>query len=429
MHTDPTGTVHPAPPIPDLVRVFGRIGLLSFGGPAAQIALMQEELVDGHGWLSQSQFLNALSFCMLLPGPEAMQLATYAGWRLRGQLGGLIAGGLFVLPGACLIMALAWAYSTFGDLPFVQAIFVGVQAAVIVIVLRALLGLARKTLTAPDRWGLAGLSFIALFVFGLPFPLLIAAAAAYGAIRAQHRPDPNAPAGISGTLPRPAWGTIALWLTAWLAPIAALWVSGAAFLGQIALFFAKLAVVTFGGAYAVLAYMSQEVVVDRGWLTPEQMIDALGLAETTPGPLILVTQFVGFIAGFAEGGASLAAAAALTTLWVTFVPCFLWIFAFAPYVEWIGTRPRLTGALQGITAAVVGVILNLAVWFALQVLFSERAPVGLPGIVAEIPVAGSLDAQAAFLTLVAAYLLLWLKLNLLSALCICAFGAGALAFL
>lgn len=425
MTPDPTEVARPAPPIPELVRVFGRIGLLSFGGPAAQIALMQDELVDNHGWLTQSQFLNALSFCMLLPGPEAMQLATYAGWRLRGQLGGLIAGGLFVLPGACLIMALALAYSTFGDLPFVQAVFVGVQAAVIVVVLRALLGLARKTLTAPDRWILAGLSFVALFVFGLPFPLIIALAAAYGAVQAKGAPALPAPAG---TLPRPAWGAIVLWLTAWLAPIAALWASGADFLGQIALFFAKLAVVTFGGAYAVLAYMSQEVVMVRGWLTPEQMIDALGLAETTPGPLILVTQFVGFVAGFAEAGVLMAVAAALVTLWVTFVPCFLWIFAFAPYVDWIGTRPRLTGALQGITAAVVGVILNLAVWFAIQVLFSELTPVGIPGIVAEVPVLGSLDGQAAFLTLVAAYLLLRLRLDLPTALGICAFMAGAISF-
>ncbi|WP_424971667.1 chromate efflux transporter [Dinoroseobacter sp. S76] len=417
----------PAPSLAELTRVFGRIGLLSFGGPAAQIALMQEELVEARPWLSQPQFLNALSFCMLLPGPEAMQLATYAGWRLRGTLGGVIAGGLFVLPGACVILALAFAYALLGSVPLIQAVFLGVQAAVVVIVLKALLGLARRTLTAPDRWALAGLSFAALFVFGLPFPLIIALAAAYGALRI--RVAPLEPAAPSARPPHPAWGRIALWLTAWLAPIAMLWAVGASFLTQIALFFAKLAVVTFGGAYAVLAYMTQEVVSERGWLGPEQMIDALGLAETTPGPLILVTQFVGFLAGFLQGEPGLAVAAALVTLWVTFVPCFLWIFTFAPYVDWIATRPRLTGALQGITAAVVGVILNLALWFALHVLFDRLSPVDLPGIALIVPELSSLDGRALCLTLAAAYLLLRLKLGMPLVLGICAALAGGLALL
>lgn len=416
-----------APQLSDLIRVFGHIGLWSFGGPAAQIALMQKELVEDREWLSQPQFLNALSFCMLLPGPEAMQLATYAGWRLRGTLGGLIAGGLFVLPGACVIFALAAAYSLYGDLPFVNAVFLGIQTAVIVMVLKALLGLARKTLTARDRWALAALSFIGLFVFGVPFPLIIALAAAYGAITARGAlqvPDTPPP-----SLPRLALGPISLWLTAWLAPIAALWLSGAALLTQIALFFSKLAVVTFGGAYAVLAYMTQQVVEEHGWLTPEQMIDALGLAETTPGPLILVTQFVGFLAGVAEGGLALAFAAGLITLWVTFVPCFLWIFTFAPYVDWIATRPRLTGALQGITAAVVGVIFNLVVWFSLHVLFDDLRPAALPGVVADLPVLSSWNGTALGLTLLAAYLMLRLKLGFPTVLGFCATAAGLLALL
>ncbi|MEM1077073.1 MAG: chromate efflux transporter [Pseudomonadota bacterium] len=415
----------PAPSLAELTRVFGRIGILSFGGPAAQIALMQEELVETRPWLTQPQFLNALSFCMLLPGPEAMQLATYAGWRLRGTLGGLIAGGLFVMPGACVIFALAFAYALLGAVPLVQAVFLGVQAAVVVIVLKALLGLARRTLTAPDRWMLAGLSFAALFVFGLPFPLIIALSAVYGALRI--RVAPVAAPDLTTRLPRPNWARIALWLVAWLAPIALLWASGANFLTQVALFFAKLAVVTFGGAYAVLAYMTQEVVSDRAWLGPAQMIDALGLAETTPGPLILVTQFVGFLAGFLQGGPGLAVAAALVTLWVTFVPCFLWIFTFAPYVDWIATRPRLTGALQGITAAVVGVILNLALWFALHVLFDHLHPVELPGIALVLPELTSLDGRAVFVTLAAAYLLLRLKLGMPTVLAFCAGLAGLLA--
>ncbi|WP_424966828.1 chromate efflux transporter [Dinoroseobacter sp. S375] len=417
----------PAPSLAELTRVFGRIGFLSFGGPAAQIALMQEELVEARPWLTQPQFLNALSFCMLLPGPEAMQLATYAGWRLRGTAGGLIAGALFVLPGACVILALAFAYALLGTVPLVQAVFLGVQAAVVVIVLKALLGLARRTLTAPDRWALAGLSFAAIFVLGLPFPLIIALAAGYGALRI--RVTPLEPPDPAARPPRPAWGRIALWLTAWLAPIALLWAMGASFLTQIALFFAKLAVVTFGGAYAVLAYMTQEVVAERGWLDPAQMIDALGLAETTPGPLILVTQFVGFLAGFLQGGPGLALAAALVTLWVTFVPCFLWIFTFAPYVDWIATRPRLTGALQGITAAVVGVILNLALWFALHVLFAELYQVPLPGLALILPELGSVDGRAVALTLVAAYLSLRLRLSLPWVLGYCAVLAGGLALI
>jgi chromate transporter len=361
-----------APPsLGTLFRSFGRIGVLSFGGPAAQISLMHDELVDRRGWLTEAQFLQALSFCMLLPGPEAMQLATYAGWKLRGVPGGLIAGLLFVVPGALVIMALALGYAHFGGVPLVQAAFLGIKAAVVVVVLQALLKLSRKALQGAAHWALAALGFVALFFLSLPFPVVIALAALYGYLAARGE-APSAPPPPS-TKPR-TLRTVVIWGALWLAPIAALWLAGAAFLTQLALFFSTLAVVTFGGAYAVLAYMTQAVVETHGWLSTAQMIDALGLAETTPGPLILVTQFVGFLAGFAQGGPWLALGAACLTLWVTFTPCFLWIFAGAPYVETLLARPRLKGAFEAISAAVVGVILNLSVWFALHVLFAQVTP-------------------------------------------------------
>ena len=355
-------------PLNDLFRVFGRIGLLSFGGPAAQISLMHDELVERHKWLTEQQFLGSLSFCMLLPGPEAMQLATYAGWRLRGTLGGLIAGGLFVLPGALVILALAMGYAYYGQLPMVQAVFAGVKAAVVAIVLRALISLSAKALNGWDSWVLAGLGFAAMFFLNLPFPLLIAAAALWGYLTTRGA----ASVGVSPSLPAPLTTakTVAIWAALWAAPVVIALLTGAEFLRDIAVFFSTLAVVTFGGAYAVLAYMTQAVVDTHGWLTTAQMIDALGLAETTPGPLILVTEFVGLLAGFQKGGVGLSLLAGAMTLWVTFVPCFLWIFAGAPYVEALLARPRLKGALRAISAVVVGVILNLSVWFALHVLFA-----------------------------------------------------------
>ncbi|PWR02939.1 chromate transporter [Meridianimarinicoccus roseus] len=392
-----------APPsLADLVRVFGRIGLLSFGGPAAQIALMHRELVEGRTWLTEEQFLRALSFCMLLPGPEAMQLATYAGWRLRGVAGGLIGGLLFVVPGALVIAALALLYGAYGELPLVEAAFVGVKATVVVIVLQALWRLGRKALKTPSRWMLAGLSFAGIFALDLPFPLIILAAGIYGAWSAQPSdvPPPPLPAA---RLAR----TLAVWGGLWLAPIAALWAAGPQFLTDLALFFAKLAVVTFGGAYAVLAYMTQTVVSEKGWIDTEQMIDALGLAETTPGPLILVTQFVGMLAGAAQGGAGLALAAGALVLWVTFVPCFLWIFLGAPYVDWIAGRPRLSGALSAITAAVVGVILNLSVWFAAHVFFNTVGTATIGPVTMIRPALEGFDARAALLCVAAALALMW----------------------
>ncbi|KAA9009776.1 chromate efflux transporter [Histidinibacterium aquaticum] len=393
-----------------LFTVFGRIGCLSFGGPAAQIALMHRELVEERPWLTEDQFLRALSFCMLLPGPEAMQLATYAGWRLKGIPGGLLAGGLFVLPGAMVIAALAAAYVAYGDVPAVEAAFLGIKAAVVVIVLQAIQRLASKALKTRDAVALAVLAFIALFAFDLPFPLVVALAAAWGALRAS---------GERGSAP-PRFDAARLALVLlvggalWAAPVALAALAGQELLVQLGVFFSKLAVVTFGGAYAVLAYMTQEVVSGYGWLTTEQMIDALGLAETTPGPLILVTQFVGQLTGALQGGPGLATLAALMTLWVTFVPCFIWIFAGAPLIDWLEHQPRISGALSAVTAAVVGVIANLSVWFAAHVLFAEVGLLSAGPLSVIAPDPRSFDPAALALVLLAAALLLWWRWPLLA---------------
>ena len=392
----------------ELVRIFGRIGLMSFGGPAAQIALMHRELVETRDWLTDEEYVRALSFCMLLPGPEAMQLATYAGWKLRGIPGGLIAGGLFVIPGAILILALAAGYSAFGELPVVSALFLGIKACVVVIVIEALLRVAKRALKSNLHRTLAVAAFVAIFALGLPFPLIILAAALIGAFLhggPAAKPAPVPP--LVTQLP-----VIGAGLAAWAGPVLALWLVGAQFLVQIAVFFSTLAIVTFGGAYAVLAYMTQTVVQTHGWLTTPQMMDALGLAETTPGPLILVTEFVGFVAGHGVGGWGLALAAALLTLWVTFVPCFLWVFAFAPYIEWSASRPRLGAALQGVTAAVVGVIANLALWFALHLFFKTQTKVDLGPISLALPDLTTLDLSAAAIALGAGILLLRMHVGL-----------------
>ncbi|MGC1496071.1 MAG: chromate efflux transporter [Sulfitobacter sp.] len=393
-----------APSWSDMTRIFGRIGLLSFGGPAAQIALMHRELVEQRPWLSEASYLRALSLCMLLPGPEAMQLATYAGWRMRGVAGGLLAGLLFVVPGALVIAVLALGYAYFGQLPLVQAAFLGIKAAVIVVVFQALRKVAGKALHGTQGWVLAVLSFIALFVFGLPFPLIILLAGLWGMFH-QNAPVPEVEA--SQVPDNHAPKTIAIWGALWAAPLIVLWMMGNDFLLNLGLFFSKLAVVTFGGAYAVLAYMTQTVVQDYGWITTDQMIDALGLAETTPGPLILVTEFVALLAGFAQSGVAGAIAAGLIALWVTFTPCFLWIFLAGPYLERISAQPRLAGALQAITAAVVGVIANLSLWFALHVLF-DRVTAGA-WIALPAPDLSSFNIPAAVFTLAAAGLMLVLK--------------------
>ena len=391
------------PSWPEMFRVFGRIGLMSFGGPAAQIAVMHRELVEDRSWLSEQTYLRALSLCMLLPGPEAMQLATYAGWRLRGVAGGLLGGLLFVVPGAAFIAVLALLYAWYGQLPLVQTAFLGIKAAVIIVVFQALLKVSSKALHGRLGWALAFGSFIGIFVLGLPFPLIILLAGAIGMLTK----SPTAVAEPANLPPARSLRTLLIWGGLWAAPLVLLALLGEDFLLQLGLFFSKLAVVTFGGAYAVLAYMTQTVVQDFGWINTDQMIDALGLAETTPGPLILVTQFVGMLAGFAQSGPSGALAAGLLALWVTFTPCFLWIFLAGPYLEALSEQPRIAGALRAITAAVVGVIANLSVWFALHVLFDRVAPgvtLALPA-----PVWASFNPLAAALTLLAAVLMLALK--------------------
>lgn len=396
------------PDFSTFVRVFGRIGVLSFGGPAAQIALMHKELVDDRDWLTEQQFLRALSFCMLLPGPEAMQLATYAGWRMRGTLGGLIAGLLFVVPGALVILSLALGYAYFGDLPWVQSAFVGIKAAVTIIVLQALHKVAKKALKRPMDWMIAALGFVALFALGLPFPFVIAIAAVIGAMHSADEPHasveaPNKPHTLA---------TVLIWGTLWLAPIAACYAFAPDFYTEIALLFSKLAVVTFGGAYSVLSYMAQEVVQSYGWITPDQMIDALGLAETTPGPLILVTEFVALLAGYAQGGVWTAVAAGALCLWVTFIPCFLWIFAGAPYLDLLAAQPRLRGALSAITAAVVGVILNLSIWFAAHVFFDSVGTAAFGPFTVPAPLWQSVNMIPVALAVMAAVMLIVLKIGM-----------------
>ncbi|UWR13028.1 chromate efflux transporter [Sulfitobacter mediterraneus] len=415
-----------APNWAEMTRIFGRIGLLSFGGPAAQIALMHRELVEERPWLDEDSYLRALSLCMLLPGPEAMQLATYAGWRMRGVAGGLLAGLLFVVPGAIVIAVLALGYAYFGQLPLVQAAFLGIKAAVIVVVFQALRKVAGKALHGAQGWALALLSFLALFVFGLPFPLIILAAGLWGMFAAQNaaRPQTNAnpPARAAHSL-----RAIAIWGGLWAAPLVVLWALGDQFLLQLGLFFSKLAVVTFGGAYAVLAYMTQTVVQDFGWISTDQMIDALGLAETTPGPLILVTEFVALLAGFAQSGVTGAIAAGLIALWVTFTPCFLWIFLAGPYLEQISAQPRLAGALQAITAAVVGVIANLSVWFALHILFDQIRSDNALAI--PIPEWSSFNGLAAGFTIAAAILMLGVKRGFVLSMTLLALAALVIALL
>jgi len=368
----------PVPPCPEttatwhrLLTVFSSIGLLSFGGPAAQIALMHRKLVEETGWLSEKAYANALGFCMLLPGPEAMQLATYCGWKLRGISGGLAAGLLFVVPGAIAIFALAATYAAYGNVPLIDQLFLGIKAAILIVVLEALLRLSKRALTQRRHWVIAALAFVAIFFLSLPFPMIVLAAALYGMAFRPNRSvsAPEDAVQIKASSTR-TLSLVAIGLLVWLGPLAVLdWGTGQPILGDLGWFFSKLAVVTFGGAYAVLAYMAQDVVTLHGWLSAGQMMDGLGLAETTPGPLILVTQFVGFVAAYQQGGSLLGLAGGLVALWATFIPCFLWIFAGAPYIDWISAQPRLQSALSAITAAVVGVVLNLSVWFALHVVF------------------------------------------------------------
>jgi chromate transporter len=411
----------------EITRVFLRIGCLSFGGPAAQIALMHRELVDERKWLDEPEYLRALSFCMLLPGPEAMQLATYAGWRLGGVPGGLIAGLLFVLPGALVVLALSMVYAAFGQVPLVAALFLGVQAAVLAIVLHALQRVAKKALKAGWHWVLAVVAFLALYALNVPFPAVVIGAGLVGFVMAWNAPAVAAPAPPGAVASALRHG--AVWGVLWLGPLAVLGLAEGGLLFDLGLFFSKLAVVTFGGAYAVLAWMTQEVVQVRGWLTTPEMIAGLGLAETTPGPLILVNQFVGYLAAWKAGGMAFGVAGAVVALWMTFVPCFLWIFAGAPFVERLAGQPRLSSALAGITAAVVGVIASLSLWFALHVLFAtvtlwQGGPLRLT-----LPDLATVNWQAVGLALIAGYLILWRHWGLVTVLAIAAGLAGALHFM
>jgi chromate transporter len=425
--------------------VWAKIGVLSFGGPAAQIALMHRMVVEQKGWLNEKQYLNALGFCMLLPGPEAMQLATYAGWKIQGTLGGLMAGLLFVLPGATIVLGLAIAYVTFGDLALTVALFLGIKAAVLIIVVEALFRVAKKALHLTHHWFIAVFAFISLFLLAIPYPLVIALSAGYGFLRGGksdliadlvQNPEHDSATVMAANLTGIQTGqrtqplrsllpstiiTLFCWLLIWWLPIVAIdYLFDLPILTQIGEFFSKLAVVTFGGAYAVLAYLAQDVVNQFGWLTAGEMMDGLGLAETTPGPLILVTEFVGFIAGYREGGVMLGLFAALITLWVTFTPCFMWIFAGAPYLEWIANQPRLKNALSAITAAVVGVILNLSLWFSLQVLFKEVGHQTYGPFNFLQPTFNSIDWRVVLLSGICALLVFRFHWNILAVLTSCA---------
>ena len=432
------------PTFSEAARVWAKIGFLSFGGPAGQIALMHKELVDQRRWISESRFLHALNYCMLLPGPEAQQLATYVGWLLHGVRGGIVAGTLFVLPGFFVICGLSAAYALFQDTSWLASLFYGLKAAVLVIVVQALVKVAARALKTTFARLLAALAFLALFVFALPFPLVILAAAiaGYAAMRlkpgllqppAGHKSlvaDRPSVIGAEHDRTEPGWGRAVRILSVsallWAAPfalIALLPGDGGAF-GAIGVFFSQMAVVTFGGAYAVLAYVAQQAVETYQWLAPGEMLDGLALAETTPGPLVLVLSFVGFLAAFRDTSGldplTSGLLGALLTTWVTFVPCFLWIFLGAPHVERLRGNAALSGALAAISAAVVGVILNLALWFGLHVLFRsvgrlEAGPVSMP-----LPEFASLDPLALGLTVVAAILMLRLRMGILSTLAISA---------
>ena len=369
------------PTFAETLRTFFKIGCLGFGGPAGQIALMHRILVDEKKWIEEQRFLHALNFCMLLPGPEAQQLATYTGWLMHGVRGGIAAGILFVLPGAFVMLGLSLIYALGQGIPLIDGALFGIKAAVLVIVVEALIRIGRRALKTHVLMATAAIAFIGIFFFALPFPLIVIGAGVVGYLVARNAPELLA-IKTDGVYPSPAAGrwqqaarAIVIGLVAWWAPVAlaALLLGPSHVLVSVGTFFSKLATVSFGGAYALLAYMAQQAVEAKGWLSAAEMVDGLGLAETTPGPLILVTQFVGFLAGYRDAApfspVTAGVIAAAMTTWVTFTASMLWIFAGAPFVEQLRSNRMLTGALAAITAAVVGVILNLTVWFALHVLF------------------------------------------------------------
>jgi chromate transporter len=430
------------PSLSTLFKESLKVGCLGFGGPAGQIALMHRVFVDERKWIDDERFQHMLAFCMLLPGPEAQQLATYIGWRLRGWAGALIAGWMFVLPGAAIVLALSWLYVNYGEVPLVAAAFDGVKCAVVALVAEALVKVGKRALRTISALWIAIAAFVAL-VLDAPFPLVIVVAALIGATQTlspaervaaqrpgERRSGEQAPDHLNAPHPptpspqerRGALSQALLWLILWLTPPAliALTLGTDHVLFQIALVFSILACVTFGGAYALLAYLTTEAAA-RGWLTPPQMIDGLGLAETTPGPLILVNEFVGFLAGHNAGSLSLALAGAAVALWCTFAPSFVWIFAGAPYAERLEHNPRAAGALAAITAAVLGVIAKLALFFATHAIFARQITLGPT----EWPDLASAHLWMVALALAAGVALIRFKANLLVVLAVCALAGLA----
>ena len=425
----------------EAMKVWARVAALSFGGPAGQIAVMHRIIVEEKRWIGENRFLQALNYCTLLPGPEAQQLATYIGWLMHRTKGGLFAGTLFVLPGLLAIMALSWIYVLLGRLTIVEGLFFGLKAAVLVIVIEAVLRVGRRALKNGVMVALAAISFVAIFFYDVPFPIIVLGAGAIGYVAGTAGLQPFLSAGGHGKVgdtqvadrdsllgeqtpeharPNLRWSLsiAAIFLVLWLAPIATLYLTlgGDNVFTKIAFFFSKMAVVTFGGAYAVLAYVAQQAVDHYHWVTAGEMLDGLGMAETTPGPLIMVTQFVGFLGAWREPGALPPLLAAtlggLLTTWVTFVPCFLWIFFGAPFAEALRANKALGAALGAITAAVVGVILNLAVWFALHVLFAKLVPATFLGAGFSMPILSSIDVPSAVLAVAAAVAIFRFKLGM-----------------
>src|SRR6266513_777022 len=429
----------------EALRYWLKLGFISFGGPTGQIAIMHQDLVERKRWISEKRFLHALNYCMLLPGPEAQQLATYIGWLMHRTLGGIMAGVLFIIPGIIAIMALSYVYAAYGNVPIVTALFFGLKAAVLAIVLEAVLRIGKRALKNRLMVALAVLAFVAIFFLAVPFPIIIIAAALVGFFAQRfklaefqnggaHAPGSTAKSDAAGSLlgeeppaharpaPERAIAVAAIWLALWLVPvIALLFARGSAdVFSQIAIFFSKMAVVTFGGAYAVLAYVAQQAVETHGWLKPGEMLDGLGMAETTPGPLIMVLQFVGFMAAYRDPGALSPMVAGtlggLLATWVTFTPSFFWIFLGAPFVEALRGNKGLAGALSAITAAVVGVILNLSIWFALHTVFQETSPVRSFGLSFDMPVMSSVDIPALVLAIAAASAIFRFNLGMLTVL-------------
>jgi chromate transporter len=438
----------PLPSLGQATRVWFKIGCLSFGGPAGQIALLHREVVDDRRWISDRRFLHALNFCNLLPGPEAQQLAIYLGWLMHGAIGGFSAGLLFVIPGAFVMLALSLIYATLGTVPVIAALFFGLKSAVLLLVIEAVMRIGRRALKGPVAWALAGISFVALFLFNVPFPIVVLVAGVIGALAPRYFAGGKhgdakieAPALLDAVLAadpgraqRFARGARMAGLLSgalWLVPVALLLPIGGVY-ANVAWFFSKMAVVTFGGAYAVLAYAAQEAVQGYHWLGAQEMLSGLGLAETTPGPLILVLQFVGFLAGYRAPG-SLSGVpggivASVLTLWVTFLPCFTFVFLGAPLVEQLQEKRKLSGALSAVTGAVVGVVANLAAWFALHVLFRQTFPVQAFGMSFDAPVLSSVDPWALALAVVAGLSLFRLKLGVMRTLGICSAASVALHF-